>query len=315
MAFRIFDYLDPAIVDTESRDAKASRTPSVWPSEASAMRIEQSIGKIVGKCHRASFLRMLGTPVSNQVDPIGSWRWVTGRMIENHLTYLATQSKPNILVAAGVRHFVNDLYLPFELDLVVMDPVTKQGWIVECKTYYGYMAKKDIETSGKPKLENLMQASLYLLEIKDGKKMKEIIRDCLKKRQELDAAGVKNHRYRIEVNEKLLEEMSDGPMGAKLVYISRDECARKEFNISVKEDFDGSHYPTVDEDMWKIFTVDSIYNRYKTLQNYWFLARREAVRSLEEKGVVKPEGLKVLLAHGDSLDREGAQPDEATAES
>jgi hypothetical protein len=142
--FKVFDYVDAALVSQENREPRAARIPSVWPSEASADRIDKTEGPIVGSCHRKSFGRMVGWPITNQVDPVGAWRFVTGRSIEDHLTLLAKNSKPQIYAANGIRHFVKDIYLPFELDLVVKDPNTNRGWIVECKTVYGYQAEKEI---------------------------------------------------------------------------------------------------------------------------------------------------------------------------
>ena len=309
--FKVLDYVDAAIVASEAREPRASRTPAVWPSEASADRIDKTEGPVVGACHRKSFGRMVGWPVTNQIDPVGAWRFVTGRSVETHLTTLAVAAKPPIYVANGVRHFVRDIYLPFELDLVVKDPNTHTGWIVECKTIYGYMANKQIMEEGKPKLENLMQAALYLLEIKTGAKLKEIIKAGWTERQSIEtaalAAGVepKLGRNRIEVaNFEFINQMTDGQIGAKLVYISRDECARKEFDITIQEDFDGSMYPCVDGMMWKTFTVESIYERYKTLQNYWYVARAEAERRLEAKGVIPPPTLRLVRGPGQEASRE-----------
>jgi hypothetical protein len=303
--FKVFDYVDAALVSQENREPRAARIPSVWPSEASADRIDKTEGPIVGSCHRKSFGRMVGWPITNQVDPVGAWRFVTGRSIEDHLTLLAQNSKPQIYAANGIRHFVKDIYLPFELDLVVVDPETKKGWIVECKTIYGYMANKQIMVEGKPKLENLMQASLYLLEIKTGKRLKEIIMAGLEERWAYEAKWLHNEdkapptRNRIQANVDILKTMDDGPIGAKLAYISRDECQRKEFDITVQEDFDGSSYPMVDSMMWKTYTVESIYERYRTLQNYWFVARAEAERRLEKKGLLPPSTLRLVRGHGD----------------
>lgn len=300
--FRVLDYVDAAIVSQESREPRASKTPAVWPSEASALRLDKTEGNIVGTCHRKSFGRMVGWPITNETSVEGSWRFVTGRSVETHLTTLAIAAKPPIFAAAGVRHFVKDIYLPFELDLVVKDPATNTGWIVECKTIYGYMANKEIIEGGKPKLENLMQASLYLLEIKTGKKLKEIIKTGWDERQSIEAAakaaGIepKLGRNRIEVsNFEFINKINDGQIGCKLVYISRDECARKEFDITIQEDFDGSLYPAIDGMVWKVFTVESIYERFKTLQNYWYIARKEGMRRLAAKGIHPPPTLKLAL--------------------
>lgn len=301
--FKIFDYLDKAIVDTESRDPKAAKIPSVWPSEASAIAIQSGESKIVGKCHRASYLRMTGAQISNQVDAIGAWRWVTGRLIETHLTDMAKAS--GIFVANGVRTIVKDIFLPLEMDQIVIDPNTNDGWIIECKTYYGYMAKKDIEVSGQPKISNLMQVCLYLNEFPTGAKLKEVIRESV----EAKASGT-DPRNRVEVDNTALNQMNDGPLGAKLVYISRDECARKEFNITIEQDFDGNHYPVVDGQMYRMFSIESLYDRYKLLQKYWFQARAKAIEVLDAKGIHKPEGLNLVLKHGDPIDKKELTKDD-----
>lgn len=301
MPFQVLDYVDATLVSQESRDPKASRIPAVWPSEASADRIDKTEGSIIGSCHRKSFGRMVGWNITNQVDPVGAWRFVTGRLIESHLTSLATATNPPIYVAAGVRHYVPEIHLPFELDLIVKDPETNRGWIVECKTIYGYMAGKQIMTEGKPKLEHIMQACLYLLEIKDGKKLKEVIHAGYAER------GKGRNRIQISSPE-FINSVDDGCVGAKLVYISRDECQRKEFNITIEEDFDGSTYPCVDGTMWKIFTVESIYERYRTLQNYWYRARAEAERRLEAQGVTPPPTLRLVRGPGSSPSEAEDQP-------
>lgn len=304
--FKLFDYLDQAICTQESRDPKPSSVPSVWPSEASALRIDQRFWPVVGKCMRQSYLRMIGRPIANQIDAWGAWKWVTGRVMEGVVVDLARASQElregaaskGIYVANGVKHYVPDLYLPFELDLVVIDPLTGQPWIAECKTYDGYYAEKEIETLGMPKLENLMQVCIYLLEVPTGEKMREVIRISHEERQKLDATGVK-HRNRIELDPEQVSRIADGPCGAKLLYVSRGKVNRTEFNIEIKEDYDGSHYPVVNGQMLKIFTVESIYQRYRELQGYWFRARTEGVKRLEAKGVLPPEGLTLVLSPGD----------------
>jgi hypothetical protein len=308
MDFKVFDFLDAALVSNESHEAKASRTPSVWPSEASAIRTDKRFWEIVGKCHRASFFRMTGQAQSRSVDPIGAWRWVTGRQIESHMTALAKVTKPQIFLAGGVKLFVSDIYLPLEMDLNVIDPATGQAWIIESKTIYGHYANKEIMELGSPKNENVLQICMYLLEVKTGKRLKELIKYSVEERRKLDQANLDRisrgertlpHRNRVEADLELLEKVNDGPVGAKLTYISRDECERREFNISIMQDFDGFHYPVVDGMPNKVFTIESIYERYRTLQNYWFVARLEGVKRMEAKGILPPSTLELVLAPGD----------------
>ena len=295
MGYKVWPLIDDALIASESRTPKVSKIPSVWPSEASAVAKQNGESNILGKCHRASYLRMIGWEVTNSVDAPGAWRWVTGRKIEDHLTELAKHAK--IFVANGVRTIVRDLYLPLEMDLITIDPETNEGWIIECKTYYGYMAKKEIETNRQPKTSNLIKVCLYLNEFKTGKKLKEVIAESIEqKKSGLDI------RNRIEIDPETLARLDDGPLRAKLVYISRDECLRKEFDITIQEDFDGMHYPVVDGIMYRQFTIESMYQRYQVLQSYWFEARTEAVRRLEEKGIKKPETLSLVLKAGDPID-------------
>lgn len=292
----MWDFIDKAVLATEVRpQSRTAKLPSVWPSEASAISVQGGENKIEGKCARASYLRMTGFEATNPVDNVGAWRFISGRLIEDHLTSMAKYA--NIFIANGVRTIVKNIYLPLEMDLITIDPDNGEGWIIECKTYYGYNAKKEIENNNTPKTSNLMQVCLYLNEFPTGKKLKEVIAESLEqKKLGLDT------RNRIEINQENLDKLSDGPMQAKLVYISRDECLRKEFNITIQEDFDGMHYPCVDGIMYRMFTIESLYSRYKTLQSYWFAARNAAVEKLANKGKIKPDSLNLILKPGDPID-------------
>lgn len=299
--FRVFPLIDPAVVKEEVGDPYASKSPACWPSEASALRIDKTLFNIVGKCHRSAFLRMLGFNITNPADAKGVWTWIIGRKIEDELTH---QTKlAGIYAANGVKHFIQDIVLSLEFDVIAKNPIDNRGWILECKSYGGYFGKKEIEIKGKPKLENLMQICLYLVECPTGKKLKEIIKKSLKTRKHLDKKVVElaakgeefSHRYRCEADMDVVNSIDDGPLGGKLMYIHRDEALRKEFTIEIFTDFDGHHYPMVDGVPWKIFTIESIYERYRTLQGYWFRARSEGIKRLIDKGISPPEGIKLIL--------------------
>jgi hypothetical protein len=193
--------------------------------------------------------------------------------------------------------------LSIEMDVVSLDPATNDPWIVECKSFAGYFAAKEIITENKPKLENLIQIALYLIEARDGKRLKEIIRASLANKAELDAKkaalaaqGIEwDHRNRSAADLEALEKMTDNPVKGKLVYVDRADAARKEFTIEIFEDFDGSHYPMVDGVPFKVFTLESVYARYKTLQNHWFRVRAEAAKCLAKKGVNPPKFVTMVL--------------------
>ena len=299
--FRIFEFLDDALIKAEVGTPHASRTPAVWPSEASALRVDRSQWNIVGKCHLAAFYRMIGMPITNPPDAISAWKWIIGRSVEEHLTDQA--KKAGVYVAEGVKHWIPDVGLSIEMDVISLDPATNDPYIVECKSFAGYFAAKEIMTENRPKLENLIQVAIYLVEARDGKHLKEIILKSLADRVVLDTKkadladkGIEfNHRNRSKANLDVLSQMTDAPVKGKLVYVDRADAGRKEFTIEIFTDFDGSHYPMVDGVPFKVFTIESIYHRYKTLQTYWFAARAEAVRRLAEKGVKPPKGMPLVL--------------------
>ena len=309
--FNVFSYLDPALVKEEMGDPYASKTPAVWPSEASAERVDKTLFNIVGKCHRASFMRMMGFSVTNPADATGAWKWLMGRAIESGLTDQARLA--GIYAANGVKHFIRDITLSLEFDVIAVDPVDKRGWILECKSYSGYYAKKEIETMNKPKLENLIQICLYILEARTGKRLKAMIQKSLDERKVLDKkvrdfkknGEVFEHRNRSEADKKMVKSMSDGPIGGKLLYVDRDSASRKEFTIEIYQDFDGFHYPQVDGVPFKIFTMESVYSRYKTQQGYWFRARAQGAQNLAQKGILPPPSLKLVLCAQDVVDGEG----------
>ena len=302
--FNLFSHLDPTIISDESMSfARASRSPAAWPSEASALRTDPSYFSIYGTCMRKAFLRMIAWAKMEEQAADGPWKWVIGRAVEDKVTDLcalatAGENHDSLYVANGVKHYIRDLYLSIEMDIVVRDPKTNKGWIIECKSYDGYFAEKQIESEMKPKEENLIQVAIYLWTAKTGAGLKKIIRQSLKDRVKLDALG-KEHRNRCEANVEILDKMDDGPLGAKLVYVSRGECNRTEFNIEIFQDADGFHYPMVNGIPYRIFTVESIYDRFQTLQNYWFRARQAAYDILEQKGILPPPTLTLLMNRGD----------------
>lgn len=272
--FKVFDYLDKALVARESRDPRPSRSPSVWPSEASAIPFDQSIQKITGKCHRASYWRMVGKEVGQQIDKLGAMRFTMGRAVEGEMETLARQA--GIWAASGVRTFIPDISLPIELDLILVDPVTKQGYIGENKSISSNpYAVKEIITNRTPKTDHCMQLGLYLLEVKTGKQLKKMIYDGVLDRLR-DPAMAAKRRNRIEADLRMVDMMSDGPLKAKLLYETREGDHTTEFDLDVVENFDGLHYLEVDGGEKREFTVESIYERFRILQGFWHRSMDEA---------------------------------------
>jgi hypothetical protein len=302
----LFPILDQVLIDTNNRPARPVSSLRLWPSEASAVLFDQSKDDIVGKCHRASFLRMIGYPVSNPIDPKGARIFALGKACENNV--VANTKAAGIFVASGVRAFSTDVDLSFELDLVIIDKATGQGYIIENKSIYGYVQESNLN-KGEPKVDGIMQICLYLNEIPTGKALKETIAACKARRQELQEVYLKLllddpemlnketrsawgrlQMYRMEVDEENLALLSDGPLLGKTAYESRGSCDTWEFDVSITQDpFSGLHYPTVAKpgrrlERWDRFTIESIYERYRKLGEYWWAARHWAEAKAASQG-------------------------------
>jgi len=306
---RLFPILDQALLSQETRDAYAVRTPRVWPSEASAELFDRRESDIIGACHRKSYWRLIGEPQTNLIDVIGARRFRTGRAMELDIINLAKDA--GVFVACGVRYHVADIDLPLELDLVVRDPDDNKLYIVENKTIYGYPAKKKVITGGQPKLEGVMQSVIYLNEFGNGAKLKRIIRESWDRKQELarlmavleehgETSGSvywnlkKEHdRNRIVVDFASLGMGQDGLVAVKMTYETRDDCATREFDIGLSQDpIDGLHYPEIDGIPQKLFTVESIYERYKLLQDHYVRNVEGVRKQMANEGFAAPETLE-----------------------
>lgn len=305
--FKLFGYLDKALVKMESRDDYVSKSARIWPSEASAQLLEPEATSIIGGCHRKVFYRLIGETTTSQMDPVGARRVRTGKAVEKDVSEQALQA--GLFVASGVRMYVPGIDLAFELDLVVLDPQSGTPVIVENKSIYGYMAQKDIigntYNQGKPKMEHVLQTLLYINEIRTGGHLKKVIEAAL-----LDKPN--NPRNRVEVNQTNLDLIKDDAViYGKICYETRDSCLTAEFDLEIYEDFDGSHYPQVNGDVWKIFTLESIYERFETVQKFYYAAQKAAIVILENREVVRPT-LRVSTVPTDTLAQSTDERDAAS---
>jgi len=272
---------------------------------------------IVGKCHRASFFRMIGQPQTDPPDAISLRRMRMGSAMEADLVDLA--KKAGIFVANGVRVHVAEIDMPLELDLVVCDP-DRLPVIVENKTIYGWFGNKKVIEEGQPKPENVMQAAIYLNEFRSGADIKHAVATCMAERQQLadeielmEKSGradgnpvykwMKERlgRYRLVYDPVVLDAIDDeAKVRVKLAYESRDTCQTREFDISIVKGTDGYHYVLVDGQPAPgcDFTVESIYERYLILQQYYRRARQAAAERLKERGIEINDG------GGDSINNE-----------
>lgn len=268
----------------ERRNDYTSRSARIWPSESSAILFEPEATSVVGGCHRRVYYRLTGEKTTSQMDAVGGRRVRTGKSVEEDVTFQAMEA--GLHVASGVRMYVPKIDLAFELDLVVLDPSTGQPVICENKSIYGYTATRDIlgnkHHKGKPKLEHVLQTLIYINEIRTGGHLKQVIEAALQ-----DRPGNKRNRVvSTPAHVDLIKD--DAQIYGKICYETRDTCETCEFDVEIYEDFDGLHYPQINGDVWKIFTVESIYERFETIQGYFNRAQQESLRRLQESGIIRP---------------------------
>jgi len=146
---RINSYLEnPYVMDKRGKLAH-------YPSEASV--ISRLDGKVVGKCHRATYYRWIDKFVTNPVDARGLWTMKMGNMIEAGLIELCKQI--GIWAGDHVKFYDVIHNISGEVDLFVFNE-NKEVVGCEIKTAYGYAFQHQIMKF--PKTEHLMQAGIYL---------------------------------------------------------------------------------------------------------------------------------------------------------
>ena len=165
-----------------------SKPPTLWPSEASAVLVnEYDEEHVVGKCRRASYFRLLldsydyfedkysfYKPIVEAlhlekipVEPYVRWLWKQGDLYEQFCIDIAKNS--GTYIADQVQVYIPELNISGKIDIIVIDPTTKQLRIVECKSIYGYNENTILGTPaerkrgklGTPRESYLMQLGIY----------------------------------------------------------------------------------------------------------------------------------------------------------
>jgi hypothetical protein len=283
---RLFDQINAELLKTESRTPYVYPEPRVNPSELSAYLTDNRKASVVGRCQRQTIFKLFGVPVTEPMRPNTARIFRLGRYMEEEVAGFL--KKAGLFVAAGVRKYDPSLIMSFELDIVCMDPATKQAVIVENKTVKGEWNMSQIQ-EGKPKDENLMQLCLYLDYIRTGKRLKDLIREGMKDRDVAEEFGDFSMN-RIEVLEDRLEQMNDGPIVGKLLYEDRETCSDGEVDVTLfRNESDGLVYPLVNGVPHFNFSMDSVYQRRAQVQQYWTTVVNEAKQVLAGMGIYEPQ--------------------------
>lgn len=165
-----------------------SKAPTLWPSEASAVVINEYDEEVTeGRCRRSTYFRYLVasfeyyTEAYSMFEPLVKslkreyipvdnymrWIWEQGNLYEEYCINKAKES--GIFIAEQVPIYIPEYNVSGKLDIVVIDPTTGLYRTTEVKSVYGYGANAVLGTPGerkrgllgKPRSSNLMQIGIY----------------------------------------------------------------------------------------------------------------------------------------------------------
>lgn len=164
-----------------------SSAPSLWPSAAAAfVKNEDGEEVLLGACRRKGYLNYLikaakqGEVTDEAQLEVAREAYKRRRAVERYMLWIfeAGNAFEDILVKQSIE---SGIYIGREIpvkipeqkvsgriDILVRNPETKKKTIIECKSIYGYFVDKQLGKfvrgsfiPGEPKIEHLMQVSLY----------------------------------------------------------------------------------------------------------------------------------------------------------
>lgn len=158
------------------RQFRSAARGTLWASEASVeFTNEFNETEKLGKCKRAVWYRLKGIPQSNPPGANSQLLFLLGNVVEAEFTEIWKQM--GIWENNSVRWEDRDRNLSGEYDIILREGEMLYG--VEMKSFFGYYANKQILghwsgrgankrfINGRPKVEHLMQASIYVDQSRD----------------------------------------------------------------------------------------------------------------------------------------------------
>jgi hypothetical protein len=161
--------------------------PTLWPSEASAVSVNEYGEEVVlGKCRRAIFLRYVVDnykfypkyshyrPLVEEIkkkevppDRYMLWIWRAGELYEEYLINISKES--GVFIAEQTPLYIPSHNVSGKVDLTIINPETHLLSKVEVKSVYGHNSNTVLGTPsqrskgalGTPRDSNLMQIALY----------------------------------------------------------------------------------------------------------------------------------------------------------
>jgi hypothetical protein len=173
-----------AVYGMKNRAYRVSRGGMRPTSASCIITDEYGDKKLVGKCHRAEWFRLNGVAATNPPNDRSYGIFATGNGMEDYFQEIWKDQ--GILMAGNVVNYGAidthpDVVISGESDIIVWDhDIDAEGRItaihrdraigIEMKTCRGHFAKKEVfgignkmYPMGKPKMEHIMQAAMYLM--------------------------------------------------------------------------------------------------------------------------------------------------------
>lgn len=205
------------------------RARNFYPSEASVKWTDHNgIDRVDGQCLRNSYYRLTGHPTSGGTNPYSEWIFSLGIAVEKIL--IEQWKQMGIWIDNNVKFYDAKRNVSGEIDVILSEP---DGTLFGCevKSFYGYMAKRDImgnkKQEGKPKTSQLLQTLIYV--------------------DLCSSLGLMKY--------------------FKMVYMARDSGDRREFDITLVKDGEELR-PAINGVIDYRFTMSDIYKRYEELSGY-----------------------------------------------
>ena len=224
--YDLFESLDEYL--TRPKLLTRPESEHFYPSEASVVTYDEHGDQVIhGKCMRAAYFRLANGFKSAPFEPYSEYIFMLGKIVENQL--INYWKEMGIWYDNNVKFYDKENNISGELDVILVEPGTGQMYIGEVKTFYGYMAEKEIFGSKTdkpfPKMNNLLQTLVYLNHFKD------------------------TFPY------------------ARIIYFARDSGKRRTFKIELEQE-GNILYPKVEGEIIRSFSIQDILARYKELEHY-----------------------------------------------
>lgn len=268
--FDFCDTLDKYMEDGSRYYRLGDTSISFWPTEASAWKKVKGYGEIlIGKgCNRKIWYRIKGYEPTDKMKSTAYHRAELGNRVEAYvIDYFRRNGR---VVSTGTKFFNEQYNISGKLDIIFKDDNSSNA-ICEMKSIYGYYANKEvhgytdrkrIKHYGQPKEDHLLQAFVY---------------------NTLLCGEDKDLKY------------------TKIVYISRDDAQRTEFDIHTHEE-KGILFPVVvDKNNRVVIRYDingsSVFERYEGYnllvgredpppRDFQLIYERDEVKSRHEAGLI-----------------------------